>query len=66
MKIERHDKEIVIRIPISRGKERIQSILGYLRYEELTSKIKVQPTDVDKLLTEVKKGRWQKIKKEIA
>ncbi len=44
---------------------RVQTILDYLRYEELTSKSAATQKDVDKLTKEAKKGRWDRIKKEI-
>ena len=39
---------------------KIQSILDYLRYEELTSQSKATEKDVDELTKEAKKGRWEK------
>lgn len=44
---------------------RIQSIIDYLRYEELTSDSGATEEDVDILTSEAKKGRWGRIKKEI-
>lgn len=44
---------------------RIESILDYLRYEELTSKSKAKEKDVDELVKESKSDRWKKIRKSI-
>jgi hypothetical protein len=65
MIVERKNNEILIRIPDNMKSSRIQSIMDYLRYEELTSDSEATPEDVDKLTAEAKKGRWDRIKKEI-
>jgi len=65
MIVERKNNEIMIRIPDSMKSSRIQSIMNYLRYEELTSDSQATQEDVDKLIAEAKKGRWDRIKKEI-
>ncbi len=44
---------------------RIQSILDYLRYEELTSKSQATTQDIEALTNISKSERWEKIKKEV-
>jgi hypothetical protein len=65
MIVERQNNEILIRFSAGTKISRIQTILDYLRYEELTSKSTATEADVDKLVKEAKKGRWNKIKREI-
>lgn len=65
MIIERQNNEILVRFSAGNNASRIQSILDYLRYEELTSKSKATQKDLNLLLKEAKKGRLNKIKKEI-
>lgn len=65
MIVERKNNEIIVRISAANKVFRIQSILDYLRYEELTSKSKATQKDLDLLLKESKKGRFNKIKQEI-
>ncbi len=65
MKVERKNKEIVVRFSPGTKTSKIQSILDYLRYEELTSQSKATEKDVDELTKEAKKGRWEKTKKEL-
>jgi hypothetical protein len=65
MKVDRINDEILVRIPSNMTASRIQSILDYLRYEELTADSRATKEDVDSLVSEVKKGRWDRIKKEI-
>jgi hypothetical protein len=65
MIVERLNNEILVRIPMNMASSRIQSIMDYLRYEELTSDSKANEDDVNNLTIEAKKGRWDKIRREI-
>jgi hypothetical protein len=65
MIVERINNEILIRIPSNMNYSRIQSIMDYLRYEELTSDSAATQEDIDILTAEAKKGRWDRIKREI-
>jgi len=65
MIIERQNNEILVRFKVGTKATRIQTILDYLRYKELASKSKATEDDINKLVKEVKKGRWEKIKKQI-
>lgn len=65
MIVERQNNEILVRFAAGTKASKIQTILDYLRYEELTSKSTATEEDVEKLTKEVKKGRWDRIKKEI-
>lgn len=65
MIVERINNEILIRISGTMNSSRIQSILDYLRYEELTANAKATQDDVNALHSEAKKGRWDKLRKEI-
>jgi hypothetical protein len=65
MKVERRENEIVIRFSPGTLTSEIQSILDYLRYEELTSQSIASQDDVDRLTGEAKKGRWKRTKGEL-
>ena len=65
MKVERRENEIVVRFSPSTQTSKIQSILDYLRYEELTSQSAATQDDVDRLTNEAKKGRWKRTKWEL-
>jgi hypothetical protein len=65
MIVERVNNELLIRIPDNMPSSRIQYILDYLRYEELTADSKATQAEVDNLILVAKKGRWERIKKEI-
>ncbi len=65
MIVERQNDEILVRFSARMKTSRIQTILDFLRYEELTSKSTATENDVNELLKEVKKGRWNRAKKEL-
>ncbi len=65
MIVERSDNEIVVRFSAGTKVSKIQAILNYLRYEELTSKSEVSEKDVIELVNKVKKGRWNKAKEQL-
>jgi hypothetical protein len=60
MIVERRNNEILVRFSADSKANRIQSILDYLRYEELNSKSTATEEDVYTLVNEIKKGRWDK------
>jgi hypothetical protein len=65
MIVERQDNEILVRFSLGTDTSKIQSILDYLRYEELTSKSEASQKDTDELVDMAKKGRWNRIRKQI-
>lgn len=60
MTIERTDKEVIIRLPVSEDTEEIEQLLKYARHKEITSKSKATQEQIDELVKEVKKGWWEK------
>ena len=64
MLIERTQDEVIIRIPASVKTDELQDVLDFIRYKEITSKIKVSQKEVDKLAREVNKKWWTKNKKQ--
>ncbi len=65
MIVERKNDEILVRFSSKMAATKIQSIIDYLRYEELTANSSASEKDVEKLLQEVKKGRWDRTGKEL-
>ena len=65
MIVQRLNNEILVRFSAGTKTSKIQTILDYLRYEELTAKSTAKEEDVDELLKEVKKGRWNRTKEEL-
>ena len=65
MIVERINNEILVRFSAGTKVSKIQSILDYLRYEELTSRSEATEKNVEALTKESKFDRWGKIKKEV-
>jgi hypothetical protein len=62
MIIERTASEFVIRLPFSANVERMQDMIDYLRYKELTANYSVSQSEVDKLAREINSNWWNKSK----
>ena len=56
---------IRLKMKLFQNSSKIKIILDYLRYEELTSTSTATQEDVDNLVKEVKKGRWERTKKDL-
>ena len=65
MEVKKQNNEILVRLSAGLKTSKIQEILDYLRYVELTSKSTASKNDVDELLREIKKGRWERTKEEL-
>lgn len=65
MIVERKNNELLVRVKIGKNSAKVQSILDYLSYEELTSKTTANEEDIERLVGEVKRGRLKRVKKEL-
>jgi len=65
MIVQRQNNDILIKFSAGTKVSKIQAILDYLRYEELTSKSTASEEDVENLVNEAKIGRWGRVKDEI-
>ena len=65
MIIERTHNEVIIRLPATINITDLQEMANFLRYSELTQKSKVTRKQVDILVKEVKKGRWERSRKRL-
>lgn len=65
MIIERTLSEVIIRLPATINITDLQEMANFLRYSELTQKSKVTQKQIDILVKEVKKGRWEKSRKRL-
>lgn len=61
MTVERTSSEIIIKLPSYVDIEGVQRLLDFILYKELTSKSEATQAQVDELVQEVKKGRWERI-----
>ncbi len=55
----------MVRFKAGKNASKVQAILDYLRYVELTASSTANQSDVDNLLKESKKNRWEKVKNEL-
>ena len=58
MVIERTETEVIIRLPASVGIEALQSLLDFLRFQELTAGSSATPANADAWAKEAKHGWW--------
>ena len=62
MIIERVNNEIIFRLPGDINIDELQEMSDWFEYIEITRKSKAKQEDVDKLVKQIKKGRWDKRK----
>jgi hypothetical protein len=62
MIIERKKSEIIIRLPGDINIDELQDMTDWFQYKEVTRKSKAKQADVDSLVSQIKKGRWNKRK----
>jgi len=59
MIIERTTNEFVIRFPFTTNSERMQDMIDYLRFKELTVGYSVAQSEVDQLVKSINKNWWE-------
>ena len=58
MLVERTDKEVIVRLPLSVSTEDLQEFLNYARYKELTSGFTIEQKEGDKIAEEINAVWW--------
>jgi hypothetical protein len=59
MIIERTANEFVIRLPVTTNSERMQDMIDYLRYKELTANYSIAQAEVDNLAQSINRKWWE-------
>jgi len=59
MIVERTASEFVIRFPLTTDSERMQDMIDYLRYKELTAGYSVAQSEVDSLAQTINREWWK-------
>jgi len=59
MVIERTANEFVIRFPFTTNSERMQDMIDYLRFKELTAGYSVAQSEVNQLAKSINKNWWE-------
>lgn len=62
MIVERTKNEIIFRIPGNVDFEELQDLSDWFKFLEISRKSKAKQDDVDILVNEIKKGRWERRK----
>lgn len=65
MIIERTKNEIILKFSNTLNIDHLQDIADWIQYMEITAKTMAKQEDVDKLVKQVKKGRWERRKKDL-
>lgn len=65
MEVVRKGDELQITVKLGANAELVQAIMDYLEFQELTSKTNVTQEEIDQLINEAKKGRWERTKARI-
>jgi hypothetical protein len=66
MIIERTKKEVVFRLPVAKlTVDDLQAVVDWVEFKSLSKKSKASQKQVDELVKEIKKGRWNKTKAKI-
>ena len=59
MIIERTTNEFVIRFPFTTNSERMQDMIDYLRFKELTADYNVAQSEVDQIAKDINRKWWK-------
>jgi hypothetical protein len=65
MTIERTKNEVIFRLPNNINLDDLQDFADYFKYRTIANKSKATQTEVDNLVKEIKKGRWDKTRKQL-
>ena len=65
MLIERTKNEIIFRLPGDLNVDDLQDVADILEYNEIAKKSRAKQSDVDSLVKEIKKGRWERTKSKL-
>ena len=59
------EDNLIIKMPLNNYSDKKDEIIDYLKYLDATSETSETEIEFENLMEEVKKGRWDKIKKEL-
>jgi hypothetical protein len=65
MTIERTNHEVIFRLPNSINIDDLQDFADYFKFQSIVQKSKASQIEVDRLVKEMKKGRWDKTRKHL-
>lgn len=65
MIIERSKDEVIFRLPGNTNIDDLQDLTDLFEFKEISGKSKAKQKEVDLLVKEIKKGRWEKSKNKL-
>jgi hypothetical protein len=65
MKIERTKNEVIITSPATVNVDDLQDLADLIGYKEIASRSKATQQNVDDLVSDIKRGRWEKTKSKL-
>ena len=65
MIIERKKNEVIFRLPGDIDVDDLQDMADFFAFKEISKKSKASQKDIDKLVKNIKKGRWKKTRDEL-
>jgi hypothetical protein len=65
MIIERSKDEVIFRLPGNTNIDDLQDLTDLFEFKEISGKSKAKQKEVDDLVKEIKKGRWEKSKNKL-
>jgi hypothetical protein len=65
MIIERSNDEVIFRLPGNTNIDDLQDLTDLFEFKEISGKSKAKQKEVDNLVKEIKKGRWEKSKNKL-
>lgn len=65
MIIERKKNEVIFRLPGDIDVDDLQDMADLFAFKEISKKSKASQKDIDKLVKNIKKGRWKKTRDEL-
>ena len=65
MEVIRKGDELQITLKLGANAERIQALLDYLRFQELAPENPPSQDEIDNLIKDAKRGRWERTKNRI-
>ncbi|MCL6258040.1 hypothetical protein M3O96_03010 [Aquiflexum sp. TKW24L] len=65
MIIERSKDEVIFRLPGNTNIDDLQDLTDLFEFKEISGKSKAKQKEVDDLVKQIKKGRWEKSKNKL-
>jgi hypothetical protein len=65
MEIQTTNSELILRFKNTSNIDYLQDVINIFKFNEIISRSQAEQKDIDALVKEIKKGRWEKTRKKI-